>query len=309
MRENYTFKDVVEMQVMLLGEARKKLDSVLEAKVASNPNFSGIMIKNGRRGGRGIETRFNDRRMYIWIECQYKGKEYDITLFQSEIDKDSGNCHCQIGKVMFVKGYLKNKGSVTSPNSIFTNVDYTEEGQTKTVYLSDEKQTFLVFNSHKWGNPLDYFADKNAERLANGKWITVDDILDEKIADEITDAFLKFISEDTLNVPISYLEYAAINGFAPEMWDKKAEMYYNKLASLLNQFSIMKADEYDDFSLVEQDVIAFDLTSLLEAYIKNKRVSKEVAGELERLIEDEIYPLGADYGFLFDIVLEIFLNR
>ena len=300
---NYSFRELTDLQVSLLKEARNLLVSSLEKKT----ELLDLEIKNNSRSGCGIESSTNDRRMYVWIECRYKGKEYNITLFQSEIDPNSGNAHTQIGKVMFVKGYVQNKRTPTSPNVILSRINMKKGG--KTEYLSDENQTLLMFNSYKWENPLNYFENMEKERLSNGKWITVDDVFQEGFADEITDAFIKFMKQARQNVPITYLEYAALNGFTDEMWDSTAEKYYNKLASLLNRISVMSQEEMDRLTGPDEDITEFELDEMMDFYVKNNRVSAEVAEQLIRLMEDEIYQLGAEYGFLEDIILELFYEN
>ena len=108
------YSRVLDEQVNLLKEARM----ILLAKLKSNPSplLDGLTVKS--RGGIGGESEINDRRMYMWIEVNYKQKEYGINLFKSEIDWQSGNCHSQIGRIMFTKGYIKNKLTPTSTNRI-----------------------------------------------------------------------------------------------------------------------------------------------------------------------------------------------
>ena len=257
------FKNVTEMQVELLSEARKKMVFSLTKRKEGYPELKSLEIRE--RGGRGIENAFNDRRMYMWIACLYKGKEYNINFFHSEIDTFSGNCHSQIGKVMFTKDFVQNKQRPLSPNVIFKNED--DQG-----FLSDQDSTVLVFNSYKWHSPLKYFKDTAPEKLTNGKWVTVDDILDGGIADEIADAFFEFIMQDRSKIPASYWEYGALNGLGYEIYDKVSAEYYNRLASQLNELDNMESEETQNL--------------------------------LENLLENEIYPLGAEYGFLGDILDE-----
>ena len=178
------FQDTVELQVEMLTEARRRLVSALNQKLTEHPELSDLEIKT--RGGRGIAGAENDRRLYVWISCRYKGKKYAINLFHSEIDPDSGNCHCQIGKVMFTRDYVVNRRTPASPNEILKD----EKGE----FLTNEKVTTVHFNSYKWEKPLDYFTNKDTDRLANGKWVTVDDILKgDGPAEEIAEAFFRFI--------------------------------------------------------------------------------------------------------------------
>lgn len=176
------YSSVLDEQVNLLKEARK----ILLAKLKSNPStlLDGLTVKS--RGGIGGESEINDRRMYMWIEVNYKQKEYGINLFKSEIDWQSGNCHSQIGRIMFTKGYIKNKLTPTSTNRILKD----DRGEWQT----DKNQTALIFNSENWIDPLIYMDGIDKTKLANGKWITVDDILNEDgIVAEIIDAFVKFL--------------------------------------------------------------------------------------------------------------------
>lgn len=49
-------------------------------------------------------------------------------------------------------------------------------------------------NSENWIDSLTYMEDIDKTKLANGKWITVDDILNEdEIVEKIIDAFVKFL--------------------------------------------------------------------------------------------------------------------
>jgi len=110
-----------------------------------------------------------------------------------------------------------------------------------------------------------------------------------------------------LNIPRTYREYGILNGFGEEeLSDEVAEKYYNKLAGLLNQIQVMNLREYDNFAEVLSSAISMDLNEILDIYVRNECVSREVADELLRLIYDEILELGASEGFLYDIVLEVF---
>lgn len=176
------YSRVLDEQVNLLKEARNKLRDQLK----ENDLVKELSEKSDIRCGKGIKTKCNDRRMYMWIEVNYKQKEYGINLFKSEIDWQSGNCHSQIGRIMFTKGYIKNKLTPTSTNRILKD----DRGEWQT----DKNQTALIFNSENWIDPLTYMDGIDKTKLANGKWITVDDILNEDgIVEEIIDAFVKFL--------------------------------------------------------------------------------------------------------------------
>lgn len=112
--------------------------------------------------------------------------------------------------------------------------------------------------------------------------------------------------ENMNNIPNTYAEYAAENNFGEEeRSDKIAEKYYNKLAALINQFTPIELAGY--VTGIMDDVIAGDLTSLMDLYVNKKYVEKAVADELIALFNDEIFPLGADYSFLYDIIFETLL--
>lgn len=90
---------------------------------------------------------------------------------------------------MFTKGYIKNKLTLTSTNRILKD----DRGEWQT----DKNQTALIFNSENWIDPLTYMDGIDKTKLANGKWITVDDILNEDgIVEEIIDAFVKFLHKE-----------------------------------------------------------------------------------------------------------------
>lgn len=178
-----TYMQVVNKQIELLKKAREKI--ILKLR---EYDFKDLDVNN--RSGLGKKSSNNDRRMYIWIETHYKGKEYDINLFKSEIDHRSGNCHSQVGRIMFTKGYCTNISAVTSPNRILQD----SRGR----YQSDKDKTVLIFNSQNWIDPLSYFKNKDKERLANKQWITVDDILgNTPIVDELIEAFIAFIKKES----------------------------------------------------------------------------------------------------------------
>ena len=57
--------------------------------------------------------------------CGYRPitmEKYIINLFKSEIDYKSGNCHSQIGRISFTKGYDTNNSKTTSPNVILKDI-------------------------------------------------------------------------------------------------------------------------------------------------------------------------------------------
>lgn len=110
----------------------------------------------------------------------------------------------------------------------------------------------------------------------------------------------------TRNIPETFAEFAKENDWNEvERSDKIAEKYYNKLAFLLNQFTV--TDLGDRYSDIKESVIEFDLTPLMSFYTQKHCVSQNTAEQLTALFDDEIFPLGAEYGFLYDLVLETFL--
>lgn len=179
------YSRVLDEQVNLLKEARDKLWNQLE----NSDLLKELLEKSDIKCGKGIKTKCNDRRMYMWIEVNYKQKEYGINFFKSEIDWQSGNCHSQIGRIMFTKGYVINKSEITSPNIILKDI--------RGKYQTNSNKTALIFNSENWIDPLTYMDGIDKTKLANGKWITVDDILNEDgIVAEIIDAFVKFLHKE-----------------------------------------------------------------------------------------------------------------
>ena len=108
------------------------------------------------------------------------------------------------------------------------------------------------------------------------------------------------------NIPDTYAEYAAENNFGEEeLGDKTAEKYYNKLAALINQFTPIKLAGY--VTGIMDDVVSGDLTSLMDLYVNKGYVEKSVADKLIALFNDEIFTLGEDYSFLYDIIFETLL--
>ena len=185
-KEN-SYMEVLDKQIDLLNKARQKIVNELN-------NCNSEYINADKKGGRGCglsSKSSDDRRMYMWINTDYNNKEYVINLFKDEIDYRSGNCHSQIGRISFRKGYDTNKSKTTSPNVILKDI--------KGRYQTNTERTALIFNSCNWFNPLGYFEneDKIKEQLANKHWISVDDILNnEEVLEKLVEAFEKFIKED-----------------------------------------------------------------------------------------------------------------
>ncbi|MCR5060054.1 MAG: hypothetical protein K6A80_03365 [Saccharofermentans sp.] len=160
-----TEREIDELKISLLEAAKKKLIRALKGL-----DIEGLTIHE--RGGQGRKSIYNDRRMVIWIRCEYEGREYWITLFESEIDPESGNCHTQYGKIMFVKDLVKNYSSMSSPNQI---CDRTGES------------VFLRFESGKWKTPFP---------LGDREYVTAGDVMEnDTLADEIAEAFAGFVKE------------------------------------------------------------------------------------------------------------------
>ncbi len=160
---NY-MKEIIELEK----NARKRIINELEKLK--------LTVKNG---GIGRNTQSNDRSMYMWISVEVDGNEFLIDLFYSEIDSKTGNCHCQIGRIEFVKGLNNN-----SPNEVLK--------------IYDEKTTEIKFHSYKWCDPLDYIDEKDfsKDKCDNKKWLTVDDVNNnEKVPYLLAKAFVKFIKE------------------------------------------------------------------------------------------------------------------
>ena len=108
------------------------------------------------------------------------------------------------------------------------------------------------------------------------------------------------------NLPKTYQEYGEMNEFGEiELSDKVAEKYYNKLADLINQFTLIEQSELKKMG-INADLSIYNLEELMDLYVDNNRVSPDVAEQLLDLLEDEIYPLGAEYSFLGDLILETF---
>ena len=163
-----TEREIDEMKISLLLEAKRKLIRALK-----DLDIEGLTIHE--RGGQGQKNRYNDRRMVIWIRCEYEGREYWLTLFESEIDRKSGNCHTQYGKIMFVKDLVKNDSPMSSPNKISER---------------DDESVLLRFGSGKWKTPFPF-----GER----EYVTAGDVLENDVlADEIAAAFVRFVKEGCL---------------------------------------------------------------------------------------------------------------
>lgn len=181
--------EVLDKQIDLLYKTRQKIVNELNN---CNSEYISADKKGGR--GRGLSSKSsNDRRMYMWINTDYNNKEYVINLFKDEIDYRSGNCHSQIGRISFTKGYVTNKSKTTSPNVILKDI----KGRCQT----NADRTALIFNSRNWFDPIEYFENKDKnkikEQLANKHWISIDDILNnEEISEKLVVAFEKFIKED-----------------------------------------------------------------------------------------------------------------
>ena len=172
--------------------ARKRLVEKLEPLLE---NVGITPPKSGGKEGIGTSTKYNDRTMYAWISViGLDGKEYVLNLFYSEIDEGSGNCHCQLGRLMFVDGWLTNGSKITSPNKILKltgdDVEKLEESNHDT-FGSDK---VIVFHSSKWHDPLKYTTKLTAQECCNGKWLTVADVnRDENVAALVAEAFIQFI--------------------------------------------------------------------------------------------------------------------
>ncbi len=112
----------------------------------------------------------------------------------------------------------------------------------------------------------------------------------------------------SFNMPKTYQEYGELNEFGEtELSDKVAEKYYNKLADLINQFSPIEQSELEKMG-IDADLSIYNLEELMDLYVEKNCVSRDVADQLLNLLEYEIYPLGAEFSFLDDIVLETFFE-
>ncbi len=169
MNTRLSIKELDELKISLLAEAGTKLVNALK-------DFEIEDLTIRERGGHGIKTKYNDRRMCYWISCEYEGREYWLTLFESDIDPDSGNCHTQYGKIMFVKDLVRNRSSVSSPNKICDR---------------DGDSVLLRFGSGKWKNAADFVTCHIPEGRA---YITAGDVLEnDGIVDETAAAFVRFV--------------------------------------------------------------------------------------------------------------------
>lgn len=167
-----TEREIDEMKISLLAEAKNKLTKALK-----DLDIEGLKIHE--RGGHGIKTKYNDRRMCFWIRCEYEMREYWITLFESEIDPYSGNCHTQYGKIMFVKDLIKISSQVSSPNQICKR---------------NGESVLLIFGSGKWKNAKDFLPA--SLHTVNEGYITAGDVLEtNNAADKIAGAFVRFVKE------------------------------------------------------------------------------------------------------------------
>ena len=179
MDKELTYADCIEALILLQKGAQKRIIEALQ----EHTNFK--IPKYDGKTGVGTNRSKNDRRLFVWVPILFKGKEYLITLFYNEIDKKSGNCHSQIGRIQFVKDIIPSE-YISSPNSVI------KEG-------NDEKEqpTVVEFCSYKWINPLDYMDGKYTKKMClNKKWITIDDVnCNDIIPLLIAKAFEKFIEE------------------------------------------------------------------------------------------------------------------
>lgn len=303
--EELSFERKMAEMTGILSEARSRL-----VKELGKREIPGLKIH--MKGGQGIANKYNDRTMYFWIACYYKDKEYDINLFESEIDSYSGNCHAQIGKIKFTGDYVNNKSNTTSPNEILKD----ENGE----YLSNFDSTTLVFNSYKWKRPFDYFANKDLDRLSNKKWVTVDDVISNRnLTAEIIDAFLGFVGIEEYkeiemkktNVPATLKDYCIFYEFNEDetdemLSDKMAVENYETVASLLNEFTY--SDDPETMELAEDFVYGpagcFD--DLLDAYVESGNATRETADRLLDYYSNTLFDLGPEFGFLLDMILEFF---
>ena len=161
-----------EVIITMHAEARNKvIDELLKR------NLEGLTIYT--KGGQGIRTRDNDRREYCWIRCFYRGREYWLTFFHSEMDKWSGNVHTQY-RLMFVYALVKNVSNTTSPNEI-TGRDITD---------TDKDCTDLVFNSYKWYNPAEEIEGWNKGSVTPGDILESEDA---ELTSKVVDCFIRFI--------------------------------------------------------------------------------------------------------------------
>jgi len=156
MHKELTYTVCIETLILLQKSAQKRIVEALQ----EHTNFK-IPEYVGKTGV-GTNTSKNDRRLFVWVPIKFKGKDYLITLFYGEIDRESGNCHSQVGRILFVKDIIPSK-YISSPNSVI------KEG-------NDEKEqpTVVEFCSYKWINPLDYMDGKYTKEMClNKKWITI----------------------------------------------------------------------------------------------------------------------------------------
>lgn len=179
MGKELTCADCIETLILLQKRAQKRIIEALQGHKKFNiPEYNG-------KTGIGVNSSINDRRVFAWVPIQAKDKEYLITLFYSEIDKKSGNCHSQIGRIQFVKDIIPSS-YISSPNSVLIKGN-DKKGQ----------PTVVEFCSYKWENPLDYMDGKYTKEMClNKKWITIDDVnRDDNVPTLIAEAFEKFINE------------------------------------------------------------------------------------------------------------------
>lgn len=181
MDKKLTYIDCIEILISLQKKAQKRIIEALGE--LGDKNFN-IPKYDGKKGI-GVNTKYNDRRLFVWIPIFVNDEEYLITLFLNEIDEKSGNCHSQIGRIQFVKNIVPSR-YISSPNKILG------KGNNK-----KEQPTVVEFCSYKWKNPLDFMDGKyTKEKCLNKKWITIDDVnSNEDIPKLIAEAFKNFVGE------------------------------------------------------------------------------------------------------------------
>lgn len=102
---NEYLNEIKVMQTEALTEIRQCLSRML------HETMKGARIK------RGVLSKKNDYRNYVWLSVPDGDSEYWITTFYLDIDPKSGNIHNQIGRIQFWKNIHSNKdGAVASPN-------------------------------------------------------------------------------------------------------------------------------------------------------------------------------------------------
>ena len=79
------------------------------------------------------------------------------------------------------------------------------------------------------------------------------------------------------NVPATFKAYAIINDWGVEECDDISELYYEKIAKLLNEFEVIEPYEYDQYGIT----LETDFHELMDIHIKYNRVSKSVPRQIE----------------------------